>query len=101
MTSPDKPRRRKSASRWIATGVLLLDAVATLTTLGICVMAVRRGFTGSMPYLSALIGALQAATAVVLAKYYDKSKAENTKGGIVYDTSVQAEPPPADEGGEL
>lgn len=89
MTGPDKPRRRKSASRWIATGVLLLDAVATLATLGICVMAVRRGFTGSMPYLSALIAALQAATAVVLSRYFRKSQAENTTGGIVYDAAMR------------
>lgn len=82
-------KRRKSASRRIAYGVLLLDIFATMFVLAICWRAVDRNYTGSLPYLTALIGALQAATAVVLAKYYDKSKAENTKGGIVYDTSVQ------------
>lgn len=44
-----------------------------------------KGFTGSLPYLTALIGALQASTAVVLTAYYNKSKAENVKGGITYD----------------
>jgi hypothetical protein len=35
-----------------------------------------------------LIGALQASTAVILTAYYGKSKAENTLGGIAYDTAV-------------
>ena len=80
-------KRRKSASRRIAYGVLLLDIVVTLSAVALCWLAVLRNYTGSLPYLTALIGALQAATAVVLAKYFDKSKAENTQGGIVYDTA--------------
>ena len=48
----------------------------------------RLNFTGSLPYLTALVGALQAATAVVLAAYFNKSRAENTRGGIVYDSAL-------------
>ena len=39
-------------------------------------------------YLTTLIGALQAVTGVVLGAYFNKSKAENTKGGIVYDAAM-------------
>ena len=53
--------------------------------------AVRRDFTGSLPYLTALIGAMQAATAVVLTAYFGKSRAENTRGGIVYDAALGQE----------
>lgn len=81
-------QRRWSASKLIAAGVLAVDAAAVLAVLGICVLAVRQRFDGALPYLATLIGALQAVTAIVLTAYFHKAKAENTKGGIVYDAAL-------------
>ena len=81
-------RKRATTSHRIALGVLALDAVATLAVLGLCALAILRQFQGALPYLTTLIGALQAVTAIVLTAYYGKSKAENTKGGIVYDAAM-------------
>ena len=81
-------QRRWTASKLIAAGVLVMDAAAVLAVLGICVLAVARQFTGPLPYLVTLIGALQAVTAIVLTAYFHKAKAENTKGGIVYDAAL-------------
>ena len=83
----DKPRRM-ATSKVIAMGVLLMDAVATLAVLALCGLAIVRRFEGALPYLTTLIGALQAVTGVVLGAYFNKSKVENTKGGIVYDTAL-------------
>ena len=83
----DNPRRM-ATSKVIAIGVLLMDAVATLAVLALCGFAILRQFQGALPYLTTLIGALQAVTGVVLGAYFNKSKAENTKGGIVYDTAL-------------
>ena len=83
----DNPRRM-ATSKVIAIGVLLMDAVATLAVLALCGLAIVRRFDGALPYLTTLIGALQAVTGVVLGAYFSKSKAENTKGGIVYDTAL-------------
>ena len=83
----DKPRG-PSTSHVIALGVLLMDAVATLAVLALCGLAIVRQFQGALPYLTTLIGALQAVTGVVLGAYFNKSKAENTKGGIVYDAAL-------------
>ena len=83
----DNPRRM-ATSKVIAIGVLLMDAVATLAVLALCGLAIVRRFEGALPYLTTLIGALQAVTGVVLGAYFNKSKAENTKGGIVYDTAL-------------
>lgn len=80
----DKPHG-PATSKVIALGVLLMDAVATLAVLALCGLAIVRQFEGALPYLTTLIGALQAVTGVVLGAYFSKSKAENTKGGIVYD----------------
>lgn len=80
--------RHRTASKLIAAGVLVMDAAAVLAVLGICVLAVARQFTGTLPYLATLIGALQAVTAIVLTAYFHKAKAENTRGGIVYDAAL-------------
>ena len=80
--------RRIATSKVIAIGVLIMDAVATLAVLALCGLAIVRRFEGALPYLTTLIGALQAVTGVVLGAYFNKSKAENTKGGIVYDTAL-------------
>ena len=79
-----------TTSHIIAIGVLIVDAVATLAVLLLCGLAIVRQFDGALPYLTTLIGALQAVTGVVLGAYFNKSKAENTKGGIVYDTALGA-----------
>ena len=84
----DKPHG-PATSKVIALGVLLMDAVATLAVLALCGLAIVRQFQGALPYLTTLIGALQAVTGVVLAAYFGKSKAENTKGGIVYDDAMR------------
>lgn len=85
----DKPaRKRWTTSKVIALGVLGMDAVATLAVLALCGLAILCRFEGALPYLTTLIGALQAVTGVVLGAYFHKSKAENTKGGIVYDAAL-------------
>ena len=85
----DKPtRKRWTTSKVISISVLIMDAVATLAVFAICGLAILRRFDGALPYLTTLIGALQAVTGVVLGAYFNKSKAENTKGGIVYDTAL-------------
>lgn len=87
----EKPvrRRRLSASHLIALGVLLVDGSATYIVLYLCRLAIMLQFQGALPYLTTLIGALQAVTGVVLTAYYNKAKAENTKGGITYDTAMK------------
>ena len=85
----DKPKKKAwTTSKVIAIGVLIMDAVATLAVLALCGLAIVRRFEGALPYLTTLIGALQAVTGVALGAYFNKSKAENTKGGIVYDTAM-------------
>ena len=80
--------KRPSTSHIIAIGVLMVDAAATFAVLALCTLAILRNYAGALPYLTTLIGALQAVTGVVLTAYFGKSKAENTKGGIVYDAAL-------------
>lgn len=73
----------------IAIWMLSLTTVVSAATLYLMYLCVIRNYTGQLVALSALITLCQAGTAVVLSKITDKSKAENTKGGITFETAVQ------------
>lgn len=81
-------KRKTTTSRVIALGILLVDGIVSLSVVGLCALAIVRAYEGALPYLTTLIGALQAATSYVLGHYFKKSTSENTKGGIVYDTAM-------------
>ena len=68
--------------------IVVGDILLSMCTLLICAYAIHESFTGAMGYLTALIGIYNVATGYVLGEYMHKSKAENTKGGIVYDTTL-------------
>ena len=44
--------------------------------LGLAEMAIDQGFTGSLPYITAIIGFVEAAITIIMACYFDNSKAE-------------------------
>jgi len=69
--------------------VLLEDAAITAAVLYLCYLCIVCGYTGSLAFLSALIGLQQAKSAVVITATVNKSKAENTEGGIVYDAALK------------
>ena len=84
-----KKRKRLTASKMIAVVVLFMDATCTYIILYLCWLSIRLQFSGSLPYLTTLIGAMQAATGYVLGHYFKKSTVENSKGGITYDAAFQ------------
>lgn len=71
--------------------VIVGDILLSFGTLLICFYTIYKGFDGAMGYLTALIGIYNVATGYVLGEYMHKSKAENTKGGIVYDTAFYSD----------
>ena len=85
----EKPEKKHlTVSKLIALGILAVDASSTYIVLYLCWLSIKLQFSGSLPYLTTLIGALQAATGYVLGHYFKKSTAENTKGGITYDAAM-------------
>ena len=78
-----------TASKLLAFWMLALTSVVSGVTLYLMGCCIRLNYTGALYPLSALITMCQAGNAFVLAKITDKSKAENTQGGIVYDAALQ------------
>jgi len=81
-------KNKKRTSKIIAISVLLIDASCTYIVLYLCWLSIKLQFSGSLPYLTTLIGALQASSAVILSFYFNKSKAENVQGGITFESAV-------------
>ncbi|MDD3346815.1 hypothetical protein [Oscillibacter sp.] len=89
-------RKRMGFTNRAATAVLIEDLLVTLGCLILCFLSIGRNFDGSLPYLSALIALEQVKVSVVLPFVINKSKAENTRGGITYETAIQTTQPRVD-----
>ena len=82
-------KKQEQFSKRLAFTIIWGDIILSICTLAICVLAILKDYSGALPYLTSLIGIYNIATGYVLGKYMDKSKAENTKDGIVYDIAMQ------------
>lgn len=68
----------------------ILIWILTLSFILLAFLCVLRGFTGSLPWLTITLTGAWTAYGVSQAMYYNKSKAENTVGGITYDKAMQS-----------
>lgn len=65
--------------------LIWLMTIAFVILAFICVF---NGYLGTLPWLTAMAGFPWTAYGVSQAFYYHKSKAENTRGGIIYDSAI-------------
>lgn len=66
-------------------------ALIWIMSIGFLVLAfycIYMGFIGSLPWLSAMVGFPWTAYGVSQAMYYRKSMAENTSGGVKYESVI-------------
>ncbi len=67
--------------------------VAYLTYKGISIAeaCIAEGFSGSLPWVATMVSCAWAAYGSSAGFYYNKSKAENTAGGIRFETALNAD----------
>lgn len=58
----------------------------TLCFIGLAALCIIKDYVGSLPWLTAMVSLPWTAYGVSQCFYYNKSKAENTKDGIKYET---------------
>lgn len=80
-----KQKRAFSKTLLIQESVLLW--IMTLVFLYLAYLAITKDYTGSLPWLAAMVSFPWAAYSVSAGFYYNKAKAENTQGGITYDSA--------------
>ena len=64
--------------------------IMTLAFLGLAYMCIDKEFAASLPWLAAMVSFPWAAYGVSQVYYYKKSMAENTTGGITYESAFNS-----------
>ena len=82
----NKKKREFSKSLLIQESILIW--IITFFCLALAVFCVIKNYTGTLPWFASMIGLPWGAYGVSQACYYGKAKAENTKNGIKYDTTM-------------
>ena len=83
-------KKNKEFSKTLLKQESALIWIMSLSFIVLAFYCIHEGFTGSLPWLAAMVGFPWTAYGVSQAMYYRKSMAENTTGGIKYE-SVLAE----------
>ncbi len=83
-------RKRKAG---FSKRLLMLESAIVLYTtyegFALARLAVAAGFTGTLPWIAAMVTAAWGAYGTSAACYYGKAKAENTAGGVVYEAACR------------
>lgn len=80
---------KKEFSKILLIQESVLIWIITLSFIILAFVCILKGFVGSLPWLTAISALPWTAYGVSQAFYYNKSKAENTKGGIKYETALK------------
>ena len=81
--------QHKEFSKLLLLQESLLIWVVTIAFIILSFYCVISGYIGSLPWLSTMVAFPWSAYGVSQAFYYNKSKAENTQGGIKFESLVQ------------
>lgn len=79
-------KKNKEYSKILLIQESALIWVLTIGMMGLAYLCILKGFTGSLPWLAAMVACPWTAYGVSQAFYYKKSSLENTKNGIKYDS---------------
>ena len=87
-----KGKRRRTKKKRVSFSklLLLLESGIVLNTtyegFALAKFAVASGFMGTLPWIATMVTAAWGAYGTSAACYYAKAKAENTAGGVTYET---------------
>ena len=84
----NKQSKKTAISKLLLIQESILIWIITLAFIGLAYICILKDFTGSLPWLAAMVSFPWAAYAVSQMYYYKKSLAENTKDGIKFETTM-------------
>lgn len=91
-TAVTKKKKKKKGLEFSKVLLIQESILVWITTLSFIVLAffsIQQDFIGELGWLTALCTAVWAAYGISQACYYQKAKAENTRGGIKYQLLTQ------------
>ena len=86
--SKEQTVKRRSFSQMLLIQESILIWILTLAFIALAFLCVIKNYIGSLPWLTVTLTGAWSAYGVSQAFYYNKAKAENTKGGITYDAAL-------------
>lgn len=100
-----KPRSRKKTkradySKQMITDIRALLWVVTVGGLLLAAYCIRTGYTGALPWLSAMVGLPWTAHGVVCSNYLSMAKSDHRRGGITFESAKAKDFSPVAEEGE-
>lgn len=82
-----KKKKRIEYSKKLVSDIRWLLWVVTLGGLTLAAFCIYRGYLGSLPWLSAMVGLPWTAHGVVCSFYLNMAKSEHLSGGITFETA--------------
>lgn len=79
--------RKPAYSKRLVSDIRLLLWVVTVGGLLLAGLCVYKGFTGSLPWLSAMVGLPWTAHGVVCSFYLNMAKSDHKEGGITFEAA--------------
>lgn len=79
--------KRTAFSKFLLTLESFIVLYTTLRGFAIAELAITANYAGALPWITGMVSAAWGAYGTSAAFYYNKAKAENTAGGIVYEAA--------------
>ena len=83
-------KKEPDFSKRLISDIRLLLWVVTLGGLALAAYCIRKGYTGSLPWLTAMVGLPWTAHGVVCSCYLGMAKSDHKRGGITYEAAKAA-----------
>lgn len=77
-------------SKWMVADIRPLLWIVTIGGLLLAAYCIRTGYTGSLPWISAMVGLPWTAHGVVCSFYLNLCKSDHRQGGITYEAAKAA-----------
>jgi len=82
--------KKTDYSKKLVSDIRQLLWVVTIGGLLLAFYCVRKGYVGSLPWITAMVGLPWSAHGVVCTAYLGMAKSDHKKGGITYETAAAA-----------
>lgn len=82
-----KTDKKVSFSKKLIDDIRALLWIVTIGGLALAAVCIYRGYLGSLPWLSAMVGLPWAAHGTVCSFYLNMAKSDHKQGGITYETA--------------
>lgn len=87
MTTKKKKTKQREWSKQLIADVRILLWVVTIGGLVLAAWCIHKGFIGSLPWLSAMVGLPWTAHGVICSCYLNMAKSDHRVGGITFETA--------------